>query len=246
MGVLKDDIKVLYDKFGENIVVDAARELMQKMHNPDKDVTPVNLGAIEKGKFYFMLYDIASKTSKMEKFSPVFIADWSKGNSSTLYAVSLNFIPANIRIVVFDAIVSGDKGIYTSNKEKDVLKNKSFGEVDLQKMYNILQMVGFEYSIREFDLRLVNKLYAISTNFLPKLITMSTELFTGVGEHKMAEIWAAKIKQRDERHKEFVKGLWEDYDKMSKTILSEIKNVTRATEDISSVIINIKNANKNK
>jgi hypothetical protein len=246
MGVFKDDIQELYKSTGEKIVVTAAKEFMQKMYNPDKDVRPTGINNIEKGQFYFMMYDMGSKASKMEKLSPVFVVDWNLGGASTLWAVSLNFIPVNIRIVIFDAIINGSKDVYIGNKGKDAHKNRPYSQVNLTKMYKMLQQIGFEYAIREYDLRLIDKLYAVSASFLPKLIAMSTELFTGVGEYKMAEIWAAKIKHQEERHKEFVQDLWNNYDKMYKTMTDEIKSANRASDDLASVITNIKTANNNK
>ena len=67
---------------------------------------------------------------------------------------------------------------------------------------------------------------------------MNTYLFTGVPEDKLAQIWLAKLKDREKREQEFLKNLLGDYDKMTKEIKSSI---SEQRSNIDKSIININN-----
>lgn len=189
-------------------------------------IVPVNLSSIEKGKFYFMLYDLQGKSSKMEKFNPLFVIDWNdENNTRYLYAVSINFIPVSIRTVFFNSLCNFNLDTIEDNKKLTVEKQESFDNINFATIYKLLYSIGFEWSIRKFDCKLINKIYGVSTEILPIYITMSTAQMTGVDDGKIIDIWHKKIQEQEQRHNRMIKELVGDYEKMNKELTNAYKSV---------------------
>ena len=219
---LKTEIKKIYDMYGNNMYYKNADFIIEQINNNDGFILPINLTSIEKGKFYFIFYDLSGKSSKMEKFNPLLIIDWFDiNNSRYLYAVSINFIPVNIRTVFFNIIINHNLNIIEENLLiTNIEKEKALDNINFTNIYKLLHSIGFEWCIRKFDYKLVNKIYSISTKILPQFITMSTVKLTGVDDLKLVEIWQKKIKEQDIRQQKMIDELLNNY----KTMENELNN----------------------
>lgn len=214
---LKDTIKIQHGEIGSNLYKVNADFIVDNLNDTRSEViVPVSLSNIEKGKFYFMFYDLSGKSSKMEKFNPLFIIDWTnQDNTRYIYGVSINFMPVTIRTVFFNSLCNFNIGTIEKNSKLKIEKQEAFENIDFANIYKLLYSIGFEWSIRKFDCKLVNKIYEISSNILPVFLTMSTAQLTGVDDGKLIEIWNKKINEQETRHKQMIQEILGDYKKMA-------------------------------
>jgi len=216
---LKDTIKKQFQEIGTNMYKVNAEYIINGLNGNSEEIVPINLSSLEKGKFYFIIYDLSGKSSKMEQFNPLFIIDWNDQDSTRyIYGVSINFIPVSIRTVFFNSLCNFNIKILEKNQNIEINGQYAFENINFANIYKLLHSIGFEWSIRRFDAKLINKIYSISTNILPTYLTMSTASMTGVDDLKLIEIWNKKIKEQEERHIKLIKELLGDYKKMEKEL----------------------------
>ena len=212
----------------------AAKDLYHKLQKSDRDVYPVKPLDLQVGKFYFFFYDLAGKTSKMEQYSPILLVDWKKVKTKIiLYGLCFNFIPSNIRILYFDKLLDKFQTTVQDNiKVDDIFKEDALTGLNFANIYKSLLSTGFEYSIREFDFTKIDKAYVVATQYLPNFLIFDTQPFTGVDEGKLVEIWQAKIRQQEERHKEIMKRLQTNYDDMAKLFEAELQTIEQNNQNL--------------
>lgn len=212
-------IKEQYSIHGNALYEINNKFITDNMTSSNEKITPINISNIERGKFYLMYYDLSGKSSMMEKINPIFIIDWFDiNNTRTLYAVSTNFIPISIRTIFFNNIINFNLDIIEKNKEKDINNELPFDNINFYNIYKLLFSIGFEWAIRKFDYKLINKIYTISSDILPEFITMSTARIIGVDDGKLIEIWQKKISEQDQRKQKMISELLGDYNKLNKSI----------------------------
>lgn len=210
--------------------------------NDQNHVLPINIKNIEKGRFYFMFYDLQGKTSKLEKFNTILALDWVDADKTRwLYGISINFMPVAIRTIFFNTLFN--QRLQTFNKiegtkpgEQDPLVGVSLGN-----MYKSLKSIGFEWAIRKFDIKFINKAYLIDWNIIHQFITMSTARLTGVDDGKLIEIWKSKLSKQQEREKEFVAKLIGDYTKMAKELETNFQTLYEKEDNLNDVLTHLKN-----
>ncbi len=162
----------------------------EKYNQSSKDVQSINVKDIYPGGFYFFHY---KDDSNWMKFSPVFVVDFKKFDDKLiLFVVNFNFIPIEIRVMIFDKYITSD------DFDKDRLL-----KVDYNGMYNELRKLGFEYSLIEFNAIQLVRVHKISLELLPRFL-YSQHPINKYDPNKLNEIWVAKIGKRDERHKEIM------------------------------------------
>lgn len=207
MGELTERIKLSLLVNG-NGVVDNFRNnslyFYEKYQKSDDLVKSIKVEDIFPGGFYFFHY---LDDSNWMQFSPVFVADYRKfSNKIVLLCVNFNFIPLEIRAMVFD------KYITEEDFEKD-----NYLVVDYEGMYSELQRLGFEYALMEFNsiqLRLVHK---IKLDLLPRFL-YAQHPKNVYDPKKLIQIWEAKINTRNERHKEIMLSTLSDFYDINKDI----------------------------
>lgn len=222
MGLLLDKMMKLRDEYGMNIHNTLAKEFVTLLNMNNDHMSEVSPADLKKGKFYFFFYGLSEKLTKMEKFSPVYVVDTKRtGNTVTIYAISTNFLPVAIRAKYFDTILAGFN-------ENNIVKNDViYTGMSYPLAYNTLGSLGFEYTIREFDMSKLNKVKEIHNDYIDKFLLFNTQIFTDVDENKLNEIWLAKLKTRDERHRKIMIELMNDYNEMAKTILQSISETNQ-------------------
>jgi hypothetical protein len=216
---LKNKIKEQYLTEGLDMYANNTKFVTESMNHPNNDIHETDLRVLEKGKFYFLFYDLNGKSSKMEKFNPLFVVDWfDLQGTRMIYAVSCNFLPIAIRTVFFNNICNHNKKTIEDNLKKDYTKQEAFTGINFANIYKLLYNIGFEWSIRQFDAKKVQKIFVVSTNVLEKFLTMNTQPMTGVDEGKLMDIWKKKITEQQERHTKILKEILEDYKEMDKEL----------------------------
>lgn len=209
---LLNTIEMMYKELG-NSLYNKNYEFIRDYLNTNENVISIN--DIILGKFYFMLYNINGKTSNMEKFNPILAVDYVDRNGTRmLYGLSINFIPVNVRVNLFNTILNHNLDILEKNEDLDVNKQYELKNINFASIYSLIKSIGFEWALREFDMKLVNRLTEIDTKMLPQFITMGTVKFTGVNDNKLGEIWEAKLKNREQREKDMIAKLLGDYEMM--------------------------------
>jgi hypothetical protein len=161
------------------------------------EVKNINLKDLYPGGFYFLHY---KDSSNWMKYSPIFVVDFKKfSNKIIIFGVNLNFIPMEVRVLIFDKFI----------KNEDFDNNNTLA-VTFQGMYNELRTLGFEYAIMEFDALNIEIIHRIHLNKLARFLYHQHPKAT-YDPKKLVEIWKAKIGTRDQRHKEMMVALVEEF-----------------------------------
>lgn len=226
MAKLLDQIGKLRKEEGKDFAENSTSWLVKKLQKPDDDVDQININEMTVGKFYFMFYDLQGKgkSSKLEQYNPILFVDYKHvGNTKVLFGLSFNFIPTRMRLVFFDKMLDSYPFVFEDKdgKHKAGQAEQPLNGINYNNVYKLLSKIGYEYIIREFDLRLVNKVYEIAMHKLPRFLTIDTHKFTNVDDAKLAQIWLAKLKTRDERHQQLLLDIASGYDKVEKTLNEE-------------------------
>lgn len=223
---LKNKIGDQFKSEGSNMYSNNTDFIIDKLNSESDDiVNSISVNGIEQGKFYFVFYDLQGKSTKMEQFNSLFVIDFQKSKDTQyMFGISTNFLPIYVRTAVFNTICNYNDEIIEKNKEKLLNRQEAFEGVSYSNIYKMLYSIGFEWAIRQFDMRLINKAYVVNTNELNKFITMSTAKLTGVDDSKLLDIWKSKINDQEERHKKIINELLNDYNKLSEELTKAYKN----------------------
>ena len=150
------------------------------------------------------------------KFSPVFVVDFKKFNNIILvYAVNFNFIPLEIRSIIFD------KYIGNSEMNKDIDLNINYDGV-----YSELIKYGFEYALVEYNLSQIVRYHRIATPYLSTFL-YSQHPINKYDPNKLYSIWVKKLETREQRHKEMLHSLANDFMKLDSDISDDVSGIKR-------------------
>lgn len=145
--------------------------------------------------------------SNWMKWSPVFVSDFKKvGNKIVFFAVNFNFIPLEVRALIFD------KYMIEENFEKNTPL-----EVSYTGVYDELRRNGFEYSLVEYDASLLNKVHRIHMETVPRFL-ISQHPKNKYDPKALFNIWKVKIDNRDKRNQEMMKLSTDDFFNFRKEI----------------------------
>lgn len=162
-----------------------------------EQVENVKIQDIFPGGFYFLHY---LDDSNWMKWSPIFVSDFRKfSNKIIIFAVNFNFIPLEIRVMIFDKFI----------KLEDFEKN-NFLKVDFKGMYNELRTLGFEYALMEFDSSRIQLVHRINLEILPRFLYHQHPKNT-YDPKKLVDIWKVKLEKRDERHQEMTASILSEF-----------------------------------
>lgn len=172
--------------------------LFNKLRDNDKKVVKVGLDKIRIGQFYFMRYDLKglNKSSRLEQFVPMMVVDYKPAiDKKVLWILNLNFIPINLKESFFSSFLDNYQSTLDNNFEaKDWNNETPLPSINYENIWKQLLSFGFEYTIREIRLDLINDIHGVSTDYLHFLTTQNTQALTGVDEAKLNEIWITKLK----------------------------------------------------
>jgi hypothetical protein len=203
MSELRDLVELNTKVYGSN-VVDAFKnnslyflDLYKKSIDDFKSIPTVDIFS---GGFYFLHYN---DNSNWMKYSPVFIAGYKKlSNKIIILAVNLNFIPLEIRVILFEKFIT--------ERDFELDKNDTYLKVDYEGVYNELRKLGFEYALMEFDASRVELAHKVSLLLLPRFLYHQHPI-NKYDPDKLMQIWEAKIEKREQRHKEMTLALLSDF-----------------------------------
>lgn len=207
MGALNERLKLSKMVHGKDLVDYYKKNttyMYYKYLESDNECQLINKSDITPGAFYFLHY---LDDSNWMKWSPIFCCDWRKFNNMIIIlGVNFNFIPLELRSRVFDKFI----------KEDDFGKN-SILEVDFQGMYTELLKIGFEYSIQEYNVAQIKAVHRINLELLPRFLYSSHPKNT-YDPNKLMEIWQTKLETKEQRHKEIITSVLEDFYDVNKDI----------------------------
>lgn len=180
---------------------------VEKYAKSDELVKNIDVKNIFPGGFYFFQY---ADNSNWMRYSPVFVTSFKKfDNKIIIFGVNFNFIPLEIRVMIFDKYIT----------EEDFEKN-NFLEVDYSKVYDELNKLGFAYALMEFNAIQILTCHRISLEMLPRFLYSQHPKAT-YDPNKLMQIWEAKIETRDERHKEMMISIISDFYDINKDITNK-------------------------
>jgi len=200
MGKLSERVKLSLLANGNGVVDNFKNNSLyfyERYTNKSSDeITAINTNIIP-GGFYFLHYQ---NDSNWMKYSPVFVADYKKfSNKIIIFAVNLNFIPLEVRVLLFDKFIL----------EKDFERN-NFLKVDYKGMYDELRKLGFEYALMEYDSKNILLSHRIKMDLLPRFLYHQHPI-NKYDPDKLFQIWEAKIGARDQRHKEMMSAIISEF-----------------------------------
>lgn len=208
--MLSELVKVNIKVYGNNVVDTFKTNSLYFLDLYKKsidDFKTVPVRDIYPGAFYFFHYH---DESNWMKYAPVFIAGFKKfSDKIIILAVNLNFIPLQVRVILFDKFISKD------DFKND--KNDIFLKVDYEGVYDELRKLGFEYALMEFDASRIQLAHRVSLLLLPRFLYHQHPI-NKYDPDKLMSIWEAKIENREKRHKEMTLALLSDFYDMTSEI----------------------------
>jgi len=201
------------------------------LNKPSLTFRPCGPGELHIGKFYFMMYNLTGKTSRLEQYNPILVIDYKiKQNVPIVWAVSLNFIPQKQRISFFNWFFDRQSEIVKKNESIESSKNQIPYSLTFDQLYESLDQIGYAHSIREWIVPKISHIWEIGIQDMHLFLTIDTEKFTGVDEKKLFEIWLAKLNDRDERKRRKITELNRDVTKIYKELSDNLLTLEERTE----------------
>jgi len=181
----------------------------EKYSKSDDMVTAKSTTDIQAGGFYFFHY---LDDSDWMRYSPVFVVEQKNfANQIVIFAVNMNFIPLEVRVLIFDPY------IIEEHFEKD-----SFLKVDYAGMYKELVKFGFEYALMEYNAIQIKKVHKIHMEMLPRFFFSQHPKAT-YDPKKLMDIWQKKLETKSERNREMMKAMIDDFYDINKDISEKYK-----------------------
>lgn len=240
MGILIDKLKERRKTEGANISNISTTWLRDNLKNPQQNVLKVvSPNQIQVGKLYFLFYDLAGalKSSKMEQFSPVFVIKTAVFQGKPiLWGLNFNFMPERIRVSWFDKVLERFfKGVMETNAAIEQQRYLHPLNVTYEGVYRTLASIGFEYSIREYRMDLINKAFEININEIDRFVSIDTEMFSGVDQQKLVEIWVAKLTEGEDRLNKIQNDILTDFKKMDAELDISLEELDKSQDFLSKI-----------
>jgi len=212
MGELVERVKLALLVYGNGIEENFRNNSMfmvDKYSKTDEMVTAVDVSSIEPGAFYFFHY---LDDSNWMRYSPVFVAGYKKfGNQVVVFAINFNFIPLEIRPIMFDDY------LLPENFDKNIPIKTEY-----EKTYQELLRVGFEYSLMEYNAIQIKRVHRIHMEMLPRFLFSQHPKAT-YDPNKLMQIWTKKLETKRERDQEMMKAMIEEFYEVDKEISGKYK-----------------------
>lgn len=174
-----------------------------------KMITAQSSADLQSGGFYFLHYH---DDSNWMKYAPIFMVEQKNfGNQIIVLAVNLNFIPIEVRAMIFDPYIL-----------EEYFENDTFLKVDYTGMYNELVKFGFEYALMEFNLRQIKLVHKIHMEMLPRFFYSQHPSAT-YDPKKLMQIWYKKLETKSQRNQEMMKSMISDFYDINKDISEKYK-----------------------
>lgn len=181
----------------------------EKYSKSDNFVKAIDVASIEAGTFYFFHY---LDDSDWMRYSPVFVVGHKKlGNQTIIFAINFNFIPLEVRPMMFDEFLD------IENFEKDLPI-----ETEYEKTYQELLKLGFEYALMEYNAIQLKLVHRIHLEAIPRWL-YSQHPQAKYDPQKLMQIWQKKLETKAARDKEMTKALLSDFYDASKEISDKYK-----------------------
>ena len=162
-----------------------------------KLILSVPLLKIQLGAFYFLHY---KDDSNWMQYSPVFVVEYKKlQDLIIIYAINFNFIPLEIRPVLFDKLIT----------KNDIDKNKIL-PVNYDTIYKSLLKFGFEYALVEYNLSQIITAHKIDLSLLSDFL-YSGHPINKYDPIKLYDIWRKKLESNQKRHQEMMTAIIKDF-----------------------------------
>ena len=181
----------------------------EKYSKSDEMVTTKSTADLSTGGFYFLHY---LDDSNWMRYSPVFVVEQKNfGNQIIVMAVNLNFIPIEVRAMIFDPYIL-----------EEYFENDTFLSVDYQGMYSELVKFGFEYALMEYNAIQIKLVHKIHMKMLPRFFYSQHPSAT-YDPKKLMEIWYKKLETKSQRNQEMMKSMISEFYDINKDISEKYK-----------------------
>jgi hypothetical protein len=200
MGELIERVKLNLLVYGNGIednFRNNSLHFLEKYSKSDDIVKSIEIARIEPGTFYFLHY---LDNSDWMRYSPIFVVDYKKfGNQTIIFAINFNFIPLEIRPLIFDEY------LLVENFEEDIPI-----EVEYDKVYKVLFKLGFEYALMEYNAIQIKMVHRIHIEATPRWL-YSQHPKAVYDPDKLMQIWNKKLETKAQRDKEMTTAILKDF-----------------------------------
>ena len=183
--------------------------MVRKYTKSDEFCQSVPISEIQIGYFHHFHYD---DKSNWMKYSPVFVVEQRNfGNQIIVMAVNLNFIPLELRVMIFDPYI-----------QEEYFENDTFLKVDYSGMYKELIRVGFEYSLMEYNAIQIKMVHKIHMEMLPRFL-YSQHPGATYDPKKLMSIWHKKLETKSARNQEMMQSMIDEFYDINNDISEKYK-----------------------
>jgi len=207
MGELLERVKLSLLVYGNGIEENFKNNsaFMVDSYSKSSDmVKSMDVSKIQEGYFYFFHY---LDSSNWMKYSPVFVVGHKKfGNQIIVFAINLNFIPLEVRPIIFDEYLT----------EKDLEEDLPI-KTEYERTYNELKSIGFEYTLMEYNAIQIKMVHKINMHLLPRFLYSQHPMAT-YDPKKLIQIWNKKLETKEARDKEMMGAIIQDFYSIDKEI----------------------------
>jgi hypothetical protein len=161
-------VRALRGQFGGDLaklVFECNKEVFKSRKEQTSWFQPSPNNKIQTGRFYLILYNYNGN----KVYCPIFTIDYrvSEYNKHNIYAINLDFLPFDYKMIYFNQMDKIAKPIFDFNADvKDVWKEKKI-PVNFETIYKTLEKNGgFNFAITAFDINKILECYIVSTNLM--------------------------------------------------------------------------------
>lgn len=161
-------VKSLRTKYGNDLktlIYESNKDIFLLRRTPNNWFMNVPLSNLQVGKFYIILYDFNGN----KLYCPIFTIDYrvTENNKHVLYAMNLDYLPFDYKLLYFSKMYENFSNIFESNKDSDNFISESPLPVSFEKIYKTLETNGkFNYCISAFDILKIKECWGVSTNYM--------------------------------------------------------------------------------
>jgi hypothetical protein len=193
---------------------------------------------IKLGSFYFIELSDQNKSTRIEKLSIAFPVEYKPKISEYVFqAINFNFLPSNVRELMFLNLIEGYQKNLDINKERKITEEiPVVPDTSYQNMIQFLTRYGLEYttSIRYYDLRLIKRIHYISSNNLAKLIMTDMKPISGMDDVGILKVLSGKIQNEGvEGYQNNIYNIKSNYESIIEELKDKFKNMLKEIDKLS-------------
>jgi hypothetical protein len=161
-------VRALRGQFGGDLasmIFECNKEVFWARKNQTPWFQSIAKNNIQTGRFYLINYYYNGN----KVFCPIFAIDYrvSTHNKHNLYAINLDYLPFDYKMLYFNTLYNNAIDIFESNADENNVMNEKRIPVNFETIYRTLEKNGgYNFAITAFDINKILEIYIVSTNLM--------------------------------------------------------------------------------